>query len=169
VALTTVLLSLVLLGPRFFAVGGLHGRGAAYYLAGSVALLAAVSVTGYFGGIMAGSPQGAPHGLPAPPVLPAKLLTVLLVVLAGALLTLWLVRGEQVAPRAYCAWREAVQQPLLHRERGERGDLWTLQHAGRGWRSLADDRANADGTGRWTDAGEAEHDLGTAAAGGRTR
>jgi hypothetical protein len=65
-ALTTVLLSLVLLSLRFVAVESLRRRAAAGKLVGSVALLAAGSVTGYFGGIMAGPPDGAPHGLLAP-------------------------------------------------------------------------------------------------------
>jgi uncharacterized membrane protein len=176
-ALTTILLSLVLLGFRFFAVEGMRGRAAAYYLAGSLLLLAAVSGAGYFGGFLASSPKHAPQGLYAPPGLPVKLLTVLLVVLAVVLLTLWLMRGDRIAPEMYPAWRAAVHQQVLQPPAlRELGNLWTLQRAEHVSRPALEPSAHDDydvRASRRTDAGETEQDLeqdlGTATAGGRAR
>src|SRR5579884_3512057 len=51
-ALLTVLLAVALVAVRFFAVDGLAGRSALGYLAATVALVAVVSLTGYYGGEM---------------------------------------------------------------------------------------------------------------------
>lgn len=129
-ALATVTLGLALVAVRFSAAQGLHGRAAYAYLAGTLALLASVGATGYFGGRMLDAGAGS---VPlAVPLLPAKALIVVLCLLAAGALALWLSSGRRFAPHLYAVWLQALQGAVV-----DRGTLWTLQRAGRDERGVA--------------------------------
>jgi uncharacterized membrane protein len=124
-ALATVTLALALIAVRFIATDGLHGRAAQGYLGATLALMASVCATGFFGGRMLDDADAA--ALLAPPLLPAKALIILLCLLGGAALALWLYAGRRFAPLYFAPWRQAARH-ALH----ERGALWTLRRAAQG-------------------------------------
>lgn len=121
-ALTTVVVALGLVAARFITTDGLRGRAAIGYLGGTVALLASVSATGYFGGLVLDPPAQLPSTYLAPPLLPAKLLIALLLLLGAAAATLWLSAGRRIAPDFYVSWSRAALRAVK-----ERGVMWTLQ------------------------------------------
>jgi uncharacterized membrane protein len=131
----TVLLAVSLVALRFFSVGGLRGWWAPVYLAATVALLACVSLTGYYGGEMtyhhavgvtgaqASSTLSSLAGSGVRPLLPAKPITALLGFLCIVGLGAWLMLGRSLVPGYFERWWRAV--------RGEWATAgtpqWTLQ------------------------------------------
>jgi uncharacterized membrane protein len=138
-ALLTVLIAVSLVAIRFLSTGGIRGGAALAYLASTVALVAAVSLTGYFGGELtyhlgvgvtssAAGSQGA--GLAVSPVasaprIAAKPLIVLIGFLSFVAVGLWLAAGRAIAPRFSESWWQAVQRVGV-----ESGPLWTVRRAG---------------------------------------
>lgn len=130
-ALITVALAVGLLLIRFFAADGLAGAGAAVYLMASLGLLAAVTLTGYFGGeliyhhgigVVTNGPVAGGGG-PEGTLLPVKPLVALLGLLTVAAMGAWIFFGNTLAPAAYGVWRQGLRQ---ERE-GTHPRLWTLR------------------------------------------
>jgi uncharacterized membrane protein len=130
-ALLTVTLAVALLLTRFFAVGGLGRWTALAYLAGTLALLVFVSLTGYFGGeltyhhgvgvVTSRGADALATGDDMRAFLPAKPLIALLGLVTAAVLGGWLVAGRAIAPAYARRWWQALRM-----ERGGQGRLWTL-------------------------------------------
>jgi uncharacterized membrane protein len=140
-ALLTVLIAVTLVAIRFFGVDGISGGPALVYLAATLALVAAVCMTGYFGGELTyhlgvgvsnasgvgGASTGAAVALApvaAGPRVPAKPLIALTGFLSVVGLGMWLAAGPSFAPRYYGTWWQAVQRAGVDNE-----PLWTLQRA----------------------------------------
>jgi uncharacterized membrane protein len=139
-ALLTVTLAVALVAIRFFATDGIGGRWALTYLAGTLVLLAVVSMTGYYGGeltyhqgvgvtAVASSGSGATAALgplaPAPSI-HAKPLVVLLGFVSMVALAVWLAAGRLIAPAYYGRWWQAARQAGK-----DVSPIWTLrQEAG---------------------------------------
>lgn len=146
----TVGLAVGLVAVRFVATRGLRGGWAPLYLLATLALLAAVSLTGYFGGEMTyhhavGVSAANVTAVPASdgaayvaPLIPAKPFVALVGLLAVVGLGLWLGLGRQVFPRYYPQWWRAVRQELANAG----APLWTLQ---RGTARPASEMATATG------------------------
>lgn len=132
----TVLLAVALVAVRFLAVGGLRGGWAPLYLLATLALLAVVSLTGYYGGEMAyhhavgvtlsgvpvaGGSPGA--GADVTPLLPAKPIVALLGLLCIVGLGAWLLLGRSLVAPYYARWERAVRQEWANAG----APLWTLQ------------------------------------------
>ncbi len=130
-ALIAVALAVGLLLIRFFAIDGMTGVAAGAYLAATLALLAAVTLTGYYGGELiyhhgigvVTNGQVAGDGGPQGAHLPVKPLVALLGLLTVGAMGGWLLAGSRVAPVAYAAWRKGLRQELD----GTRSRLWTLR------------------------------------------
>ncbi len=131
----TVLLAVALVAVRFLAVGGIRAPGALLYLASTLALLAFVSITGYFGGEMTYHHAVGVTGVSSSqslvtlaqsgvrPLLPAKPITVLVGFLCAVGLGAWLTLGRTLVPDYYDRWWRAVRQELANAG----SPLWTLQ------------------------------------------
>jgi uncharacterized membrane protein len=134
----TVGLAVGLVAVRFVATRGLRGSWAPLYLLATLALLAAVSLTGYFGGEMTyhhavGVSAANVTAVPASdgtayvaPLIPAKPFVAVVGLLAVVGLGLWLGLGRQVFPRYYPQWWRAVREELANAG----APLWTLQRGG---------------------------------------
>jgi len=130
-ALITVALAVGLLLIRYLAAEGLGGIGAVGYLAATLALLVAVTLTGYYGGeliyhhgigvvsngIVAG--DGGPQGAHVP----VKPLVALLGLFTVAAMGGWLLLGARFAPAAYARWRKGLRSELD----GTPAPIWTLR------------------------------------------
>lgn len=140
-AALTVVLAVGLMAIRFFLVDGLAAGKALAYLAGTVALLAAVSMTGYYGGELtyhqgvgvsaasAGSGSGAAAAflpLAMPPSVEAKPIVALIGLLCIIALAVWLGAGRSIAPAYYARWWKAVRRVGEQRVSGHADLLWTL-------------------------------------------
>lgn len=134
-ASVTVGLAVVMVAARFITAHGLSGSGAILYLIATLALLVAVSLTGYFGGemtyhhavgvtvntVLAEGSGG--DATAVQPLIPAKPFVALIGFLAIVAFCAWLVLGRRLLPSYYPTWWRAVQQ-----ERANAGaPLWTLQ------------------------------------------
>jgi uncharacterized membrane protein len=133
-ALLTVALAVALTAVRFLAVEGMQGRWALVYLGCTLALLAVLSLTGYYGGELTYH-QGV--GVQAGPatsgagtstaegssLVPVKPMVALLGLLCIAWLAMWLLAGRRLAGAYYTAWSQAVRDQLANAE----GPLWTLR------------------------------------------
>lgn len=134
-ACLTVALAVTLVAVRFFAADGLSGGGAAVYLLSTVALLAAVSLTGYYGGEMtyhhavgvtgAMGSGAADSAISATvqPLLPAKPFVALVGFLATIMFVGWLVAGRLILPRYAARWWRALKREAANTQ----APLWTLQ------------------------------------------
>lgn len=130
----TVGLAVAMFAVRFLSADGLRGGGAIVYLLGSLVLLFAVSMTGYYGGEMTyhhavgvmgtGIPTGAGESLASvSPWIPTKPFVALLGVLCILGFIVWLTLGRAIAGPYYDMWWRAVR-----RERAiANAPLWTLQ------------------------------------------
>jgi uncharacterized membrane protein len=133
-ALITVALSVSLLLVRYMAADGIVGGWSLLYLAFTLALLAVVSLTGYFGGeltyhqgvgVVVGGTQLVPDGTYGAQV-PVKPMTALIGLLAIAVLGGWFFAGRQLAAAYYQRWMGAVRT-LFGSPRGETASrLWTV-------------------------------------------
>ncbi len=134
-ALLTIVLAVALVAIRFFVVDGLAGRAALGYLAATLVLLAAVSMTGYYGGEMtyhqgvgvtaaASGGSSAPYFalLSTPPQIAAKPYVALLGFLCIIALAVWLFAGRSIAPAYYQLWRSRAQTAGV-----QASPLWTLR------------------------------------------
>jgi uncharacterized membrane protein len=130
-ALITVSVAVALTAIRFLAADGIRGRWALLYLACTVVLLAAVSLTGYYGGeltyhqgvgVATAQVPGAASGAAAAH-LPTKPLVALIGLLAVAGLAIWLTLGRVLVSAYYDVWWQAVRREFA--DRG--GTLWTLR------------------------------------------
>ncbi len=111
-ALITVALAVSLLLVRYMAADGFGGGSALLYLAATLALLAVVALTGYYGGeltyhqgigvVVSGRPV-IPDGLYGANV-PVKPMTALIGLIAVAVLGGWLLAGRQLAATYYQHW-----------------------------------------------------------------
>ena len=133
-ASVTVVLAVSMVAARFLAARGLRGGWALLYLVCTLGLLAAVSMTGYFGGEMTYhhavgvaapnvSAVSAAASAEVRPLLPAKPVTALAGFLAVAGFFLWMALGRRIAPSYYPTWWRAVRQELANAG----APLWTLQ------------------------------------------
>ena len=132
-ALITVALAVGLLLVRYMATDGL-GRGwAAIYLVGTLALLAALALTGYYGGELTYH-QGIGVVLPSGPVIangtqgaqvPVKPMVALIGLIAIAVLGGWLLAGRQVAAAYYDQWIRAFRGSFGGTKESS-ARLWTL-------------------------------------------
>lgn len=131
----TVGLAVVMVAARFLAPNGVRGMAALVYLLATLALLFAVSATGYYGGEMAyhhavgiSTPAGSVD-LPSAvdnavrPLIPAKPFTALVGFLAVVGLGCWLTLGRTVFGAFYAVWWRAVRRELANAN----APLWTLQ------------------------------------------
>jgi uncharacterized membrane protein len=134
-ALVTVALAVALAAVRFLAIEGIQGRWAVVYLGCTLALLATLALTGYYGGELtyhqgvgvlpgpaasdAGTARGAGSSL-----VPVKPVVALLGMLCVVGLAIWLLAGRTLAGAYYSAWSQAVRGHLA----GAAGPLWTLRH-----------------------------------------
>jgi uncharacterized membrane protein len=146
-ALLTVALAVGLMTVRFLAANGIREQWALVYLACTVPLLLAVTLTGYYGGeltyhhgIGVVTPQ-RPSGALGPIVgsqVPTKPLVVLLGLLVIVGVVVWLTLGRALAPAYFGAWWRAFKADRTDAA----GALWTL----RAGRPLTDgrDRWHAD-------------------------
>lgn len=139
-ALVTVAIALALVWVRFLAADGIHGKWAAVYLACTVALLVAVSMTGYFGGELtyhqgvgvmstqAGAAAGVSEiGGEAGSQVPTKPLVALLGLLTIIGLGVWVTAGRKLVGAYYQVWWRAVR-----REYGNSGSsVWTVRRGAR--------------------------------------
>lgn len=136
-ASVTVGLAVAMVAVRFLVTRGLGGGWALLYLASTLALVGAVSLTGYYGGEMtyhhavgvtvSGAPVAAVSGATAyvRPLIPAKPFVALLGMLCVLGLCAWMGLGRQLFPAYFPAWWRAVRQ-----ERASTGGrLWTLWRA----------------------------------------
>jgi uncharacterized membrane protein len=133
-ALITVALAASLMWLRFFPSDGIRGAWALGYLIAGLALLAAVSLTGYYGGeltyhqgIGVSTSQGtlvAPSAASAALAMhvPAKPLIALIGFLTVVGASAWFLLGRALVPAYYALWRQAVR-----REWHGSGALWTLR------------------------------------------
>lgn len=133
-ALLTVALAVALTAVRFLAVEGMQGRWALVYLGCTLALLATLSLTGYYGGeltyhqgvgVLAG-PAASGAGTPSAEgssLVPVKPVVALLGLLCIAWLAIWLLAGRRLAGAYYTAWSQAVRDQLANTG----GPLWTLR------------------------------------------
>ena len=129
----TVALAVVMVAIRFLLTDGIHGKWAALYLLGTMALLAAVTLTGYYGGEMTYHhavgvtlPAGAsvaPAFADVRPLIPAKPFVALLGFLCVVGLAVWLACGRAIVPAYFDAWWQAVRRERTHGA----SPLWTLQ------------------------------------------
>lgn len=141
-ASVTVALAVVMVAARFIAASGLNGGGALLYLASTLALIGAVSLTGYYGGeltyhhavgvIVNGAPVATTSGVAAyvSPLIPAKPFVALVGLLVVIGFCVWMALGRRLFPMYFPAWWRAVRQE--HTNTG--GRLWTLRRG-------SDDRA----------------------------
>lgn len=135
----TVALAVALVVARFLTIRGLGSGWAVLYLVGTIALLVAVTFTGYYGGEMtyhhavgvvvnnapvAGAPAGDNSEVRA--LIPAKPFTALLGMLCILGFAVWMAFGRRLAPTYYPAWWRAVRQELT--DAG--APLWTLRRSG---------------------------------------
>ncbi|HEY7780397.1 MAG TPA: DUF2231 domain-containing protein [Ktedonobacterales bacterium] len=131
-ALLTVALAVGLMTVRFLATNGIRDLWALVYLACTVPLLMAVSLTGYYGGELTYhhgvgiiTPQGPPAAL-GPFVgaqVPTKPLVALLGLLVIAGVVVWLTLGRALAPAYFGAWWHALKIDRTDTA----GALWTLR------------------------------------------
>lgn len=134
-ALLTVALAVSLTAVRFFAADGISGPWALGYLACTLALLAVVSLTGYYGGELvyhqavgvtlpagASAASAAAGEGSAAPLVPVKPMVALLGLLSMVGLGTWLAAGRVLAPRYHAAWWRAVRQ-----DRRTGAAIWTLR------------------------------------------
>lgn len=146
-ASVTVGLAVVLFAARFLSAHGLSGSGAVLYLVATLALLVAVSLTGYFGGEMsyhhavgvtfngvsvAGTDGDASAVSAVQPLIPAKPFVALLGFLCIVGFCVWIGLGRRLVPTYYPTWWRAVRQELANAG----APLWTLQR-GRGREDVA--------------------------------
>ncbi len=133
-ALITVALAVSLLLVRYVAADGLGGGWALVYLAVTLALIAVVSLTGYYGGeltyhqgigvVVSGKPM-IPDGIYGANV-PVKPMTALIGLLALAVLGGWILAGRQLAADYYWRWIGGVRT-LFGGARSEGATkLWTV-------------------------------------------
>ena len=138
----TVALAVAMVAARFLTTRGLRGGWALLYLVSTLALLVAVSLTGYFGGEMTyhhaigvtvnNAPVAGALGLGGDasavrPLIPAKPFVALVGFLAVVGFCLWLTLGRRLAPGYYSTWWRAVRQELAN----SGAPLWTLQRGDR--------------------------------------
>jgi uncharacterized membrane protein len=131
----TVGLAVVMFAVRFLSADGLRGRAAIAYLVGSLVLLFAVSMAGYYGGEMTyhhavgvvasgSNTAGQGEGISGvSPWVPTKPFVALLGFLCIVGIVAWLTLGRTVAGSYYDAWWRAVRQELANAY----APLWTLQ------------------------------------------
>jgi uncharacterized membrane protein len=134
-ALVTVALAVALTAVRFFAADGIAGRGALLYLACTLALLATLSLTGYYGGeltyhqgvgvVTARGTLASGDAVTGGQV-PVKPFVALLGLLCLAALGLWLGAGRRLVGPYYAIWERALRDERA----GTNGALWTLRRAG---------------------------------------
>lgn len=139
-ASVTVGLAVVMVAARFIAARGLSGGGAILYLVATLALLVAVSLTGYFGGEMTyhhavgvavnNVPVVASSGDASAvhPLIPAKPFVALVGFLSIVGLCAWMVLGRRLVPSYYPIWWRAVRQELANAG----APLWTLRRGREG-------------------------------------
>jgi len=125
-ALVTVVLAVALVAVRFVATDGLRGLWALGYLACALVLLAAVGLTGYYGGEMTyhqgvgvTAASGALRPLASAAALAGgdeggavstKPITALLGLLSVAGLAVWLLAGRNLAPNYFIRWWRAARR-----------------------------------------------------------
>jgi uncharacterized membrane protein len=135
-ALITVALAVALLLVRYMAADGL-GRGwALLYLGATVALLAVVALTGYYGGELtyhqgigvstASGPVVASSTGDASVHLPVKPMVALIGLVAVAVLGGWPLAGRNVAAAYYARWIATFRAHLGTTKGDTSGRLWTL-------------------------------------------
>jgi uncharacterized membrane protein len=133
-ALITVALALSLMWVRFLGAEGIRGGWAGVYLACTLALLVAVSLTGYFGGELtyhhgvgvslasAGTAPGEIAGSVGA-LVPVKPLVALMGLLSIAGLGLWLAAGRTLAGAYFAIWWRAVRGEYANGSSA----IWTLR------------------------------------------
>lgn len=131
----TVGIAVALTAVRFVAARGLRHGAALIYLAATLALLVAVSLTGYFGGEMTyhhavgvavnNVPVASAGGdsFSVRPLIPAKPFVALVGLLAVVGFCLCMSLGRRLFPTYYQTWWRAVRQDLANAG----APLWTLQ------------------------------------------
>jgi uncharacterized membrane protein len=134
-ALITVALAVALLLVRYMAADGLGGGWAALYLVGTLALLVALSLTGYYGGELtyhqgigvstASGPVVAPAAGDASVHLPVKPMVALIGLVAVVVLGGWLLAGRQIAAAYHEQWMRALRTSFGGAKESS-ARLWTL-------------------------------------------
>lgn len=136
-ASVTVGLAVVMVASRFIAARGLRGSGAILYLVATLALLAAVSLTGYFGGemtyhhavgvIVNNVPVAGSGGEASAvqPLIPAKPFVALVGFLCIIGFCIWMGLGRRLLPSYFPTWWQAVRQELANAG----APLWTLRRS----------------------------------------
>lgn len=130
-ALLTVSLAVALMMVRFLAADGIRDPWALVYLACTVPLLLAVTLTGYYGGeltyhhaigVVTAQGSAATVGPVVGSRVPTKPLVALLGLLVVVGLGLWLSLGRALAPAYFAAWWRGLKADRSNAP----GGLWTL-------------------------------------------
>lgn len=131
----TVGLAVVMVAARFISARGLNGGGALLYLGATLALLGAVSLTGYCGGEMtyhhavgvtvSNVPVATVSSSAASvsPLISAKPFVALVGMLSILGFCVWMALGRRLVLAYYAVWWRAVRQELANAG----APLWTLQ------------------------------------------